>query len=306
MGRFNTRVKTFPGGQITYSFYDAGVVVGESRPPPKLNPDHTPGSPWLHELKARKRARGEVYDIAKSNEWDWFVTLTLSPERVNRWDYEACCEELQKFTLILRRAGNQYVIVPEQHKDGAWHFHGLIIGDLKLTPATNYWTGELLVDKQGRTIYNIRNYKYGLNTATAVGHSGKAANYLAKYMLKEMKIPKGKKRYWASKDLKRPEIEYADFSIDEQDYVEDQADYSKKIDMKFGKLTLCDYRSEAERYELAERFGVLPLTMMVAPDIIDEDDEDNIFVQLDPRFTWKPLEWEQLEIKQNINCCPVL
>lgn len=311
MGRFNTRVKVFPGGQVTYSFYDSGIVVGEKREQKKnplldlLPPDGSAGaSPWLCEQKARKRARGEVYDIAKSNEWDWFVTLTLSPERVNRWDYEACCVELVKFTRLLRDRGNQYVIVPEQHENGAWHFHGLVIGDLKLIPATSYWTGELLFDKQGRQVYNIKNYKYGLNTATAVGHSGKAAHYLAKYMLKDMKIPKGKKRYWASKDLKRPEVEYTDYSVEEQDLTEDLADYSKKINMKYGKLTLCDYRSEAERNEIAERFGVLPLTMAETPDIIDENDEDDIFVQIDPRFTWKPLEGEQLEIEQNINCCP--
>ena len=34
------------------------------------------------------------------------------------------------------------------------------------------------------------------------------------------------------------------------------------------------------------------------------DDHEDIFVQIAPDFTWNPLEGEQLEIEQNINCCP--
>ena len=33
-----------------------------------------------------KRTKKKVYDYAKSNEWEWFVTFTFSPDKVNRYD----------------------------------------------------------------------------------------------------------------------------------------------------------------------------------------------------------------------------
>lgn len=282
MAVFNTRIKSFPGGGTTYSFYDNGVHLGARNRPQEDKPEKEPGDPRIIELKARKRARGEVYDLARSNVWNWFITLTLSPERVNRWDYNECAAEVMKFADLLRKSGNQYIIVPEQHKNGAWHFHGLVVGDLKLSPATNYYTGELLTDNKGRVIYNIKNYKYGLNTATAIENSEKAASYLAKYMSKEMSIPRGKKRYWASKSLKRPEVEYTDSSISDQNYLESICDFQKTIDMKFGRLSICDFR---EKETLNQ-------------DFIEEGfcDHEDIFSQIDPMFSWTPFEGEQLKI----------
>lgn len=290
MGRYNTRLKVYPDGGHTYSFYDFGVELGRSREDPPKDKERPPGDPRMIELKARKRARSEVYDIARSNQWDWFVTLTLSPQRVDRWDYVQCVSEIMRFTDLLQKAGNQYVIVPEQHKNGAWHFHGLVIGDLKLVRAVNFHSGELLFDKKGRQLFNIRNYKYGLNTATAIGHSAKAASYIAKYMAKEMKIPKGKKRYWASKSLQRPQCEYLDSSLDQQNHTEDVCDFLKVIDGKFGRISIADFRED--HYDHLVEFEELGY-----------DDHEDIFVQIAPDFTWNPLEGEQLEIEQNINCC---
>ena len=297
MSVYNTRIKVFPTGGYTYSFYDAGVHVGarpkREEPPPWEPPEKSkPSDPYLMEMKSRKRAMNEVYDIARSNEWDWFLTLTLSPQRVDRWNYDACAAEVMLFADVLRKAGNKYIIVPEQHKNGAWHFHALVIGDLKLVPATNWYTGVPLLDKHGRQIYNIKNYKYGVNTATAIGHSAKAASYIAKYMTKKMEIPRGKKRYWASKSLMRPKIEYDDYSTSNQFSIECNCDYLKYIDMKFGRISICDFRGELEERPLFE-------------ELTDEDYHEDIFVQLDPDFSWQPIAGEQLRvidlIEQNIN-----
>ena len=95
-----------------------------------------------------------------------------------------------------------YLVVPEQHKDGAFHFHGLFSG-IDYLPFT--FSGKL--DKQGRPIYNIGSYKWGFTTATKVGDSAKASSYLCKYVTKDLcAVTAGKKRYWASKNVKRPEI----------------------------------------------------------------------------------------------------
>ena len=130
-------------------------------------------------------------------------------------------------------------------------------------------------------------HKYGLNTATAIEHSGKAAGYLAKYMAKDMKIPKGKKRYWASKSLQRPTCEYSDSSYYQQDLTESICDFLKVINGKFGRVSIADFRED--HYDHLAEFVE-----------IEYDDHEDVFVQLDPFFTWEPLEGEQLEIEQNI------
>lgn len=78
--------------------------------------------------RAKRRARTMVRDYARANDFTHFVTLTLDASRVtNRYDIDACTRDI-RVTLdnLVRRKGLQYVLVPEEHKDGAIHYHGFI------------------------------------------------------------------------------------------------------------------------------------------------------------------------------------
>ena len=91
-----------------------------------------------------KRTKKKVYDYAKSNEWEWFVTFTFSPDKVNRYDYDECTKYLSKWFNNLKRSSPalSYLVVPEQHKDGAYHFHGLFSG---INERQIVWTGKYVV-----------------------------------------------------------------------------------------------------------------------------------------------------------------
>ena len=69
-----------------------------------------------------------VYNYSLANDWDWFVTLTFDPQKVDRYNYSDCAKKLKNFIDVTRRKcpGLKYLFVPELHKDGAFHFHGLI------------------------------------------------------------------------------------------------------------------------------------------------------------------------------------
>lgn len=154
--------------------------------------------------QSRARSINAIYDIARSNFWEWFVTFTFDPKRSDRYDYKECSKKLSKWFNHTREVCPDmvYLVVPEQHKDGAFHFHGLFSG-IDYLPFT--FSGKL--DKQGRPIYNIGSYKWGFTTATKVGDSAKASSYLCKYVTKDLcAVTAGKKRYWSSKNVKRPEI----------------------------------------------------------------------------------------------------
>lgn len=152
-----------------------------------------------------KRARQKVYDIARSNPFTHFITLTFDPDKVDSFDYSVAVDKLESFTKLLRRHDCTYVLVPELHKSGRYHFHGLIIlGNLRLEQAVSPYTGALMYDEQGRPVYNLPQYDLGFSTATEITDPARTASYIAKYLTKEMQVPKGKKCYWASRSCARP------------------------------------------------------------------------------------------------------
>lgn len=161
------------------------------------------------------RSLNKIYDISRSNEWEFFVTLTFAPDKVDRYSYSECTKKLSQWLKDVRKrldADFRYLIVPERHKDGAFHFHGLFANcdGMQIVPSGH-------TDKKGQTIYNIGKYKLGFTTATAVDNQQAVNKYITKYVTKELcEATKGKKRYWASKNCDSPIEEIFTFDCDEK------------------------------------------------------------------------------------------
>lgn len=168
----------------------------------------------------------------------WFITLTFSPDNVDRFDYDAVCALMLKFTRSLRHYNCLYLIIPEQHKSGAWHFHGLIKGDLPVVPAISPKTGKCIFDNNRRLVYNVTNFDVGFTTATKIGDSDRAVSYLTKYLTKDKmtKVPKGKKRYWASRKLPTPEVETFLSGLEEASQLIHACRYQKEISARFNRF----------------------------------------------------------------------
>lgn len=161
---------------------------------------------------SRSRCINKVYDIARSNMWEWFFTLTFNPEKVNSFDYSATSKKLSDWLKNMRKKCPDmiYIVVPEMHKSGRWHFHGLFsnVSELEFVESGKS------TDK-GQIIYNVGNYKLGWSTAIRCDGSPKVVSYLCKYITKELcEVTKGKKRYWASRNVKLPEILEYDLEMD--------------------------------------------------------------------------------------------
>ncbi len=198
-----------------------------------------------------KRTKKKVYDYAKSNEWQWFVTFTFSPDKVNRYDYDECTKYLSKWFNNLKRSSPalSYLVVPEQHKDGAYHFHGLFSG---INERQIVWTGKYVVkrvrglrSKFVRTkekIYKIGSYKLGWMTATRVREMEKVTSYITKYITKDMLNGlHGRKRYWCSRNLVLPLEEV--FTLDATDRfilsqeLDDSSRFKKVSQVCYGDMT---------------------------------------------------------------------
>lgn len=217
---YNTKIKTYADGSQQVKRHNYSTVKGVVK-------KESSGNVLSEEERKRVRynnlynAKQNVIDLAYHNslikEWEWFITLTFAPGEVDRFNYEAVAEKLSSFLDNLKHQNKdmRYVILPELHKNGAVHFHGIFsnVPNLKIEDARNVKTNKLIY-KNGCKIYNIKNYKYGFTTASKIKSQEAVSVYISKYMTKDLIDINYKKRYWSSRNLERPTIQYAHMTED--------------------------------------------------------------------------------------------
>jgi hypothetical protein len=157
------------------------------------------------------RAKSRIYEIAACNEWSHFMTGTLDSNKYDRYNLPAFQKDLSIFIKNQRRLASapnlKYLIIPEQHKDGAWHFHGLMNG---LNPKMLSDFGSDVPKKirsQYRN-YNAYSKKFGFCSVGEIKNKDAVAAYITKYISKDMaktNIELGNHLYYCSKGLKRAE-----------------------------------------------------------------------------------------------------
>lgn len=197
---------------------------------------------------AMTRAKNKIYYIARSNVWEWFVTLTLDQKKINRYDYGLLSRKVRKWLEHLRERkapDMYYLIVPERHKDGAWHFHALIGGStgLKFVESGHF-------DESGNTIYNFENWKFGFSTATKVQDTARVSSYIAKYVTKSLvEETRGLHRFWASKNCQRAEVErYLVEGPDRAEYVQslyEHMTWKKRLENEYNTVEYFELPKES-------------------------------------------------------------
>ena len=161
-----------------------------------------PDKDWS-DYVSKNRTINSIYQYGRSYIWEYFITLTFNPDRVNRYDFYDCMHSASKYFEYVKRNFSRdldYLLVPEKHKDGAWHIHGVITNTNNL-PISD--SGK--VDSKGQIIYNLPTFIYGFTTATKVTNSFAVSAYITKYITKELSTEtKNRKRYIISNGLKKP------------------------------------------------------------------------------------------------------
>lgn len=78
------------------------------------------------------RSKRFIREICLCNNFTHFVTLTINKDYCNRYDIDVAQEHLKNilhnYQRICKRSGEdfKYILITEKHKDGAFHFHGLM------------------------------------------------------------------------------------------------------------------------------------------------------------------------------------
>ena len=218
---YNTSIKTYANGEqkIKYHNYDTCIGLPSLRKEGRGSTESKEHSRYISLLRSKQKIIDLVYHNGLIKPWKYFLTLTFDPERVNSNNYNDVSDALKKWINNMKHQNPQmeYVIVPEPHKSGRIHFHGLFrnVPNWLLTEARNPKTNRL-IKKNGVQVFNLNNYKYGYSTVSVVKDLTAVSVYISKYMTKELLNLSYKKRYWSSRSLELPKVEYAMF--DEQSF----------------------------------------------------------------------------------------
>ena len=127
------------------------------------------------------RAKSKIYELALCNDWEYFVTLTISPKKYDRYNLKAYYKDLSEFLHNFNRRRTdetkvKYLLIPELHQDGAWHMHGLIKG---------LNTDELYINSNNYYGWKPYEDKFGFLSLGNIRDQDRTASYITKYITKD-------------------------------------------------------------------------------------------------------------------------
>lgn len=156
-------------------------------------PNHTKRTPENAKTKESLcRARQKIIELAYCNEWQYFFTATFDKMKVaDRHDKKETLAKLIKWLQNKgRTAGIKYLLIPELHKDGAFHAHGLFYFERPpdTTPFKDI-TDRPIPDKLRNSDYlNWNDYerKFGFCSLGEIKSKKAISFYMSKYITKDL------------------------------------------------------------------------------------------------------------------------
>lgn len=142
------------------------------------------------------RARAKIFEYALCNEWEWFSTFTLNAKKYDRYDLENFRSDFSQFVRNYNKKNGtniKYLVIPETHKDGAWHMHGFLMGLPEEHLRLFEFKEKLPVyirDKlnQGQAVYDWLAYrdKFGYTDIEPIRNQEACSKYVTKYVSKSL------------------------------------------------------------------------------------------------------------------------
>ena len=136
------------------------------------------------------RAKSVIYQVAVCNDWDWFVTLTISPDKFDRYDFKGFYKSFSQWIRDYRkkyRCKIEYALIPELHADGAWHLHGFMRG-IPADHVSGFISGlhpQSLIDA-GYQNWGLYSARFGFCSLGRLRDQMACAAYATKYITKDL------------------------------------------------------------------------------------------------------------------------
>lgn len=152
------------------------------------------------------RTKRRIKEICLSNNFEYFVTMTISTKikQFDRYDLELCIDNIKKLMKKIKRISTKeggdfkYIFITEQHKDGAYHFHGM----MKHLPKD-----DIYLNKNGYLSSHLID-TMGFNSFSQIKEYNKCCNYLTKYITKNCCKTERNQIYFCSRGLVSPNEEF--------------------------------------------------------------------------------------------------
>jgi len=208
------------GNEVKFVYFKKGVITQKKNTkkyrPEKDTSDNAEKQRFNASLS---RSKSRVFELAMCNEFQYFCTFTQDKEKRDRFDITKFRKD---FTMLIRNLNRnrenkiKYLLIPEQHQDGAWHMHGLLMGlsnndltEFKLTDNIPQKIKKQL--KNGKKVFNWITYsrKFGYFTCSPIENKNACSRYITKYITKDLRAThheSGEHLYFASQGLKGREV----------------------------------------------------------------------------------------------------
>ena len=161
-------------------------------------------SEYIPKISSINRTKTLIKDIIICNDFELFCTFTFDPKKVDSFNFGLVYGKMSRWIHNqYNRSREQgvdfkYLIVPEMHKSGRWHFHALISGFVGTLKPSKCAT------QSGRLVYNITSFHGGFTTAVKIDSKDGVASYVSKYITKEFIQYFNQRRFFCSRGLVRP------------------------------------------------------------------------------------------------------
>ena len=161
------------------------------------------------------RTKSRVFELAACNEFQHFCTFTQDEKLRDRFDLSNFRKDFAQLVRNINREREtkiKYLLIPEKHKNGAWHMHGLLSGlqpdDLRPFELTENIPERLKkMIRGGTAVYDWTRYRraFGYFTCTEIDSREACAKYVTKYISKDLQKTVregGEHLFFASQGLK--------------------------------------------------------------------------------------------------------
>ena len=140
------------------------------------------------------RTKRNIRELALCNDFEYFATFTVNSEKCDRYVLNDVQDKLKKVLHKIKRNNKNFafLIITEKHKDGAFHFHGLIKG-----------ISDLYINDNGYLSSKIFDNELGFNSFSKIKDYTKCCNYITKYITKDCIKNSHNQIYISSRGLKK-------------------------------------------------------------------------------------------------------
>lgn len=156
------------------------------------------------------RARSKVKELVLCNPWDYWCTFTLDKAKFDRYDLQNYVKKLGSFIYNYNRFCEEhekvkYLLIPEMHKNGAWHMHGFLNG---------IRDKDLYRNRHGYLSWRQYEERFGfisMKRITGDKAIERLSSYMLKYMTKDISSTikeLGAHSYYCSKGLQTAQTVY--------------------------------------------------------------------------------------------------